>query len=97
LLQAAKIVNVNSQQHALAAIQGVGTIVVAILSLVQTISSKAQIAQMAAWSGVKLAAIEPYWNQDRSAQIVATHYREPVSVARLQVAQVTQAEMSAGF
>jgi hypothetical protein len=97
LLQAAKIVNTNSQQHALAAIQGVGTIVVAILALVQTISSKAQVAQMAAQSGVKLAAIEPYWNQDRAAQIVATHYREPVSVARRQVAQVTQAEMSAGF
>lgn len=97
LLQAAKIVNVNSQQHALAAIQGVGTIVVAILSLVQAISSKAQVAQMAARSGVKLAAIEPYWNQDRSAQIIATHYKEPVEVARLQVAQVTQAEMTAGF
>jgi hypothetical protein len=52
---------------------------------------------MAARSGVKLAAIEPYWNQDRSAQIVATHYHEPVSLARQQVAQVTQAEMSAGF
>jgi hypothetical protein len=97
LLQAAKIVNVNSQQHALAAIQGVGTIVVAILSLVQTISSKAQVAQMAARSGIKLAAIEPYWNRDRSAQMVATHYHESVSLARLQVAQVTQAEMSAGF
>ena len=97
LLQAAKIVNVNSQQHALAAIQGVGTIVVAILALVQTISSKAQVAKMAAASGVKLAAVEPYLNQDRSAQIVAAHYREPVEVARLQVAQVTQAEMKAGL
>jgi hypothetical protein len=97
LLQAAKIVNVNSQQHALAAIQGVGTIVVAILSLVQTISSKAQVAQMAAWSGVKLAAVEPYLNQDRSVQIVAAHFNEPVSLARLQVAHVTQAEMTAGF
>jgi hypothetical protein len=97
LLQAAKIVNVDSQQHALAAIQGVGTIVVAILALVQTISSKAQVAQMAAASSVKLAAVEPYWNQGRSAQIIAAHYREPVSVARAQVAQVTQAEMSAGF
>jgi|GEM_PF-699865 len=97
LLQAAKIVNVNSQQHALAAIQGVGTIVVAILSLVQTISSKAQVAQMAARSNVKLAAIEPYWNRDRSAQIVAARYREPIEVARVQVTQVTQAEMSAGF
>jgi hypothetical protein len=97
LLQAAKIANTNSQQHALAAIQGVGTIVVAILSLVQTISSKAQVAQMASESSVKLAAIEPYWNQDRSAHIVATHYREPVEAARLQLAQVTQAEISAGF
>jgi hypothetical protein len=97
LLQAAKIVNVNSQQHALAAIQGVGTIVVAILALVQTISSKAQVAQMAAASSVKLAAVEPYLNENRSVQIVAAHYREPVSVARLQVAQTVQAEMSAGF
>ena len=97
LLQAAKIVNVNSQQHALAAIQGVGTIVVAILSLVQTISSKAQVAQMASESSVKLAAVGPYLNEDRSAQIVATHYNEPVSLARLQVAQAAQAETSAGF
>ena len=97
LLQAAKIVNANSQQHALAAIEGVGTIVVAILSLVQTISSKAQVAKMAAASAVKLAAVESYLNQDRSAHIVAAHYNEPVSLARLQVAQVTQAEMSAGF
>jgi hypothetical protein len=97
LLQTAKIVNVNSQQHALAAIQGVGTIVVAILSLVQTISSKAQVAQMATNSSVKLAAVEPYLNEDRSAQIVATHYNEPVSLARLQVAHAAQAETSAGF
>jgi hypothetical protein len=97
LLQAAKITNSNSQQHALAAIQGVGTIVVAILSLVQTISSKAQVAQMASESTVKLAAVEPYWNQDRSAQIVAAHCREPIEMARLQVAQAANAEISAGF
>jgi hypothetical protein len=97
LLQAAKIVDQKSQQHALAAIQGVGTIVVAILALVQSISSKAQVAQMAADSGVKLAAIEPYLNESRAAEIVAAHYGEPVEVARVQVAQATQAEMSAGF
>jgi hypothetical protein len=97
LLQAAKIVNVNSQQHALAAIQGVGTIVAAILALVQTISTKSQVAQMAAASSVKLAAVEPYFDESRSAQIVAAHYDEPISLARLQVAQVTQAELSAGF
>ncbi len=97
LLQAARIVDQKSQQHALAAIQGVGTIVVAILSLVQSISSKAQVAQMAAESGVKLAAVKPYLNESQSAQIVAAHYGEPVSVARAQVAQATQAEMNAGF
>jgi hypothetical protein len=97
LLQAARIVDQKSQQHALAAIQGVGTIVVAILSLVQSISSKAQVAQMAAASGVKLAAVEPYLNESRAAEIVAAHYGEPVQLARVQVAQATQAEMSAGF
>lgn len=97
LLQAAKIVDQKSQQHALAAIQGVGTIVVAILSLVQSISSKAQLAQMAAGSGVKLAAVEPYLNQSQSAEIVAAHYREPISLARVQVAQITQEEINAGF
>jgi hypothetical protein len=97
LLQAARIVDQKSQQHALAAIQGVGTIVVAILSLVQSISSKAQVAQMAADSGVKLAAVEPYLNENRAAEIVAMHYGEPVEVARVQVAQTAQAEMNAGF
>jgi len=97
LLQAAKIVDQKSQQHALAAIQGMGTIVVAILALVQSISSKAQVAQMAASSGVKLAAVEPYLNESRAAEIVAAHYGEPVAVARVQVAQVQQAETSAGF
>jgi hypothetical protein len=97
LLQAARIVDQKSQQHALAAIQGVGTILVAILALVQSISSKAQVAQMAAQSGVKLAAVEPYLNEGRAAEIVAAHYGEPVEVARAQVVQVTQAEMSAGF
>jgi hypothetical protein len=97
LLQAARIVDQKSQQHALAAIQGVGTIVVAILSLVQSVSTKAQVAQMAANSGVKLAAVEPYLNESRSAEIVAEHYGEPIQLARAQVVQVTQAEMNAGF
>lgn len=97
LLQAARIVDQKSQQHALAAIQGVGTVVVAILSLVQSISSKAQIALMASHSTLKLAAIEPYLNPSRSAEIVAAHYGEPIQLARAQVAQATQGEMNAGF
>lgn len=97
LLQAARIVDPASQQHALAAIQAVGTIVSAILSLVQSVSSKAAVARMAAESGIKLAAVEPYLNPSRSAQIVAAHYGEPVELASAQVAQAEQMQVSAGF
>ena len=97
LLQAAKIMNAASQQHALAAIQGVGTIVTAILSLVQSISSKAQVAQMASQSGIKLAAVAPFLDSARAANIVAAHYNEPVATARVQVAQAQQYAMNAGF
>ncbi|MGB6742628.1 MAG: hypothetical protein WBE38_03140 [Terracidiphilus sp.] len=97
LLQAAKIVNPASQQHALAAIQAVGTIVNTILALVQSISSKAAVERMAAASSIKLAAVEPYLNNTRSARTVAAHYGEPVALARMQVAMAEQAEFTAGF
>ncbi len=97
LLQSAKIVDAASQKHAMAAIQAVGTIVNAILSLVQSISSKAAVAQMAAQSIVKLALVQPYLDGSRSAAIVAAHYDEPVSAAQAQVAQAEQAEVNAGF
>lgn len=97
LLQAGRIVNPTSQQHALAVIQGVATIVSAILSLVASVSSKAQLAQMASTSNIKVAAIEPYLNSSLSAQIIAAHYGEPVTLARVQVAQVEQMEIQAGF
>ncbi|HEY1805983.1 MAG TPA: hypothetical protein VGG45_16035 [Terracidiphilus sp.] len=97
LLQAARIVDQKSQQHALTAIQGVGTIAVAILALVQQISSKAAVALMSANAGVKLAAIEPYVDESRSAAMVAAHYGEPVNMARAQVAQAMQQEINAGF
>jgi len=97
LLQAARIVDAASQQHALAAIQSVATIVAAILSLVQSVSSKAAVARMASDSAVKLAAVEPYLNPSLSAQIVSAHYAEPVALARAQVAQVERAQMQAGF
>ncbi len=96
-MQAARIVDPKSQQHALAVIQGVGTIVNAILALVESISSKAQVAQMALRAGVKLAMVRPYLDDSRAAAIVAAHYGEPVELARVQVAQAEQAEMSAGF
>jgi len=97
MLQAARIVDAASQQHALAAIQGVGTIVNAILSLVASISSKAAVARMAAQSGVKLSMVQPYWNDSLAAATVASHYGEPLVAAREQVAQAERAEMAAGF
>jgi hypothetical protein len=97
LLQAARMMNTASQQHALAAIQAVGTIVTAILSLVQSISSKAQVAQMASQSGIKLAAVQPYLNDAQAADIVAAHYGEPLAAAHAQIAEAQQLAINAGF
>jgi hypothetical protein len=97
LLQAAKITNTLSQQHALTAIQAVGTVVGSILALVQSVSTKAAVAQMASESTVKLVAVEPYLNSAKAAEMVAAHYGEPVVVARMQVAMAEAGEMRAGF
>ena len=97
VLQAVKIVDPASQKHALAAIQEVGTVVSAILSLVQSVSSKTQVAQMATHSTIKLAATWPYLYESQSAALVAAHYGRPLGWARTQVAQVEVAEIQAGF
>ena len=97
LLQAAKITDLASEQHALAAVQGVATVVSAILALVQSISSKAQVAQMAAQSTVKLAAVRPFLDGSRAARIVADHYGEPVELACIQVAQAEYAQAQSTF
>jgi len=97
MLQAARIMNLASQQHALATIQAVGTVVIAILALVQSVSTKAEVAQMASRATVKIADVKPYVNQEQAAEIVAGHYDEPVAMARVHVAQVEQGAMQAGF
>lgn len=97
LLQASRITNPASQQHALAAIQAVGIVVNAILALVQSVSSRAQVAQMAAQSSIKLAAVQPLLDRDKAVAMVAEHYGEPVEMARVQVARVEVAEVRAGF
>ncbi|HEV2486999.1 MAG TPA: hypothetical protein VGT08_15835 [Terracidiphilus sp.] len=97
LLQAARIVNPASQQHAMETIQAVGTVVTAILALVQSVSNKAAVAQMAARSTIKMAAVQPYLNETRAAGIVADHYGEPIALARMQVAQAEQYAVQAGF
>ena len=97
LLQAARIKDSASQQHAMAAVQAVGTIVSAMLFLVQSISSKAALAQMASHSNIKLAAIAPYRNDAQSAKTIAAHYNEPLAQAQIQLVQVDKVEINAGF
>jgi len=97
LMQAARIVDANSQQHALTVLQAVATVVNTILSLVASISSKADVVRMSAQTGIKLAVLRPYLNDTRAAELVAAHYNEPLTVARMQVVEVEQAEINAGF
>jgi hypothetical protein len=97
LLQAGRIVDANGQQHALVAIQAVSTIVTAILALVQSISSKAAVARMAAEASIKLADLSPYLDSGQASRIVAAHYGEPLAAARLQVAQAVANEVQSGF
>ena len=97
LLQAARITNTSSQQHVLTAIQAVATIVVAMLGLVQQVSSKTAVEQMAAESNVKLAVVDRYLDREAAARMVAEHYDEPVLMARLQVNEVRLETMRAGF
>ena len=97
LLQTARITDPASQKHALSAVQAVATVVSAMLALVESISSKAAVAQMAAHSTIKLAAVEQYLDRAQAAQIVAAHYGEPVELASIQVVQVQQSQLLAGF
>ncbi len=97
LLQAARIVDPHSQAHALSVLQAVAIIVNTILALVASISSKAAVTKMSAATGVKLSMLRPYLDNNRAAEIVAAHYNEPVSLARMQVAQTEQTAIYAGF
>jgi hypothetical protein len=97
LLSVARITNPASQKHALSAIQATAMIVSAIFSLVQSISGKAALAQMAAHSTIKLASVEPLLDSALASRMIADHYREPVAVASAEVAQAEQWQKLAGF
>jgi hypothetical protein len=97
LLQAAKITNPASQQKALADLNVVATAVNAILSLVNSVSSKAAVARMAQQSTIKLASVEPLLDESNAAALVASHYGEPVESARMQVRQAEIFAHQAGF
>lgn len=85
LLAAAKIVNPSSQQQAINAINGVLAIVGAILALVESVSSASAKARMAAEARIKIAAIQPYFNRNLAAKIIAAHSSEPLEIATAEV------------
>jgi len=97
LFEAARIGDSASRQHALFAVQAVATVVNAMLALVQSVSSKSAVAQMAAHSTIKMAAVERLLDPSQAAQIVAAHYGEALGPARMQVAQAQQDLVLAGF
>jgi hypothetical protein len=97
LLQTARITNPVSQQKALANINVVATAVNAMLALVNSISSKAAVARMAAQSTIKLASVQPLLDEDKAVAMVASHYDEPVESARIQVRQAEGYAVQAGF
>lgn len=97
LLQAAKIVDPASQKHALAAVQAVSAIVNVLLALVQSISSNAAVAGMAARSTVKLAAVRDDLDRGEMARIIAAHYGETLVGARAQVDLGERELLLAGF
>lgn len=59
LLKAAGITDPHSQQLAIAAINGIGTVATTILALVQSVSTKAELRQMSDRSTIKLAQVRP--------------------------------------
>jgi len=97
LLDAVHITNATSQQHALTVIRAVATIAATMLALVQSVSSKTAVAQMAGQSTVKLAMVEPYFDREAAAAALARHYDEPVAVARVQVEETATELTQAGF
>jgi hypothetical protein len=97
LLQAARIVDPAGQTHALSAIQAVATVVSAMLSLVESVSSKTAVAQMASRSGIKRACVEGLLDSSLEARVVADHYGEGIGAARVQVAEGKEAMELAGF
>jgi hypothetical protein len=98
VLKAAKIVDPNSQTHALNVIQAVAAIVTTMLALITSISSKTSVARMAANSPIKLAMLprRPE-NYTQTVSILATHYAEPIPDAQMEVDLGTAALTYAGF
>ena len=96
LLAAAKITNPASQAMATKQINLVATVINTILALVQSISSKAQVAAMAQQVHVTLAQVRPYMDPD-ALELASAHVARDTGVAQVPVDKWFQAEAQAGF
>lgn len=85
LLNAAKITNPQSQQRTMTAINGIATVVNSLLALIESVSSKTQVAAMSRDATVHLALVRPLLDQ-QSMQFAANRIsadlrlNQPVSV-----------------
>jgi len=95
ILQAARIVNPNSQQKLLLEIQAVAVGVNAVLALI--ISIKGSTAAPASATTIKISQIVPYMDRQLTVQMVAKHYRESELTALARVAYADNVLVQAGF
>jgi hypothetical protein len=94
LLTAARITNPASQQQVLLAIQALAVGVNAVLALVASITHSTAAASA---SAVKIAAVAPLLDRNRTVRMVAAHYSEPQWVAALQVDRAEAQLVAAGY
>lgn len=73
LLQSAGIKDANSQRLALAALNGLGTIALTLLGLIQSISTKAQIQSMSNQVTVALAEVRPLMDAQKLNDAARQH------------------------
>jgi len=52
---------------------------------------------MSAQSAIKLTDVQPYIDEDKAVAVVASHYGEPVELARTQMAQAELSVAQAGL
>jgi hypothetical protein len=97
LLEAVKISNPASQQHALNAINAVAVVVNTMLALVSSISSKTAVAAMSQQVPTKLADVRQTINTYNAVRTIAAHYNEPIFVANVQFAMADASLTRSGF
>ena len=97
LLNAAKITNPDSQRKAMTAINGISTIVNSLLALIESVSSKQQVAAMSRDVTVHLAQVRSLLDRE-SMQLAANRISADLRLNRpVSVDQYFALQAQAGF